>query len=47
MRRWCDAARNGDWSLAAQTALAPEVPRDALERTLLPLLEALSAEASA
>jgi tetratricopeptide (TPR) repeat protein len=41
------AARTGDWALAAQTALAPEVPRDALERSLLPLLEALAAECSA
>ena len=41
------AARAGDWEVAAQATLAPEVARDALERTLLPLLEALAAECGA
>ena len=40
------AARAGDWEVAAQTALAPEVAREPLERSLLPLLEALAAECS-
>jgi tetratricopeptide (TPR) repeat protein len=41
------AARSGRWDLAAQATLAPGVPREALERTLLPLLENLCAEAGA
>ena len=40
------AARAGDWGVAAQTALGPEVAREPLERSLLPLLEALAAECS-
>ncbi len=41
------AARSGQWPLAVEAALAPGVTRDNLERTYLPLLEALCTEADA
>ena len=41
------SARVGRWDLAAQAALAPGMPREALERTFLPMLEAMAAEAEA
>jgi tetratricopeptide (TPR) repeat protein len=41
------SARVGRWDLAAQAALAPGLPREALERTFLPMLEAMAAEAEA
>jgi tetratricopeptide (TPR) repeat protein len=41
------SARVSRWDLAAQAALAPGLPREALERTFLPLLEAMAAEAEA
>ena len=41
------AARSGQWPLAVEAALAAGVTRDNLERTYLPLLEALCTEANA
>ncbi len=40
------SARAGDWEMATQTALAADLAREPLERSLLPLLEGLAAESS-